>query len=80
MKLAGRLRRSFWRHVRRYHFETCDACGRPVGRALGSYWLAEDVLWNEVEGNDWEIRCPRCFTADAASAGVHVSWRAVRDP
>mgnify|MGYP000588371437 CR=1 FL=1 len=75
----ARARRWWWRHIRRHHGEICHGCGRPVARPIGgTYWFADNALWNRVEGGEGGLRCPACFTLDARRAGVHVAWRAGR--
>ena len=39
-----RLRRFYWRHIRRHRYEICRTCGRPVGLV----WHAREGLWNYV--------------------------------
>jgi hypothetical protein len=58
----------------------CDDCGLPTPYATGSYWLAPDDLWRDVVGSPALTLCPACFTERAEDRGIHVSWRAVRDP
>lgn len=79
-----RLRRFWWRTLRRYSGEICDRCGRPASGPFGhtgrwpteslTYWFAPNDLWNEVEGGPTGIRCPRCFTADAEAHGTAIGW------
>lgn len=77
MATRHRLRRWFWRHVRRYAYEICQRCGRPASTGLGdTYWFAPNPLWNEVNGSPNGIRCPRCFHADAKAKGIPVAWMA----
>lgn len=71
------LRTLWWRHVRRYRFEICDDCGRPVGHSTGAWWHSD--LWPAVTGADDGVLCPRCFTARAEAAGLPVRWMAVLD-
>jgi hypothetical protein len=73
----ARARRLYWRRLRRYRFEICGRCGRPVGLSCPSYWLAHDELWRAVIGGEGGIRCVPCFDRDAAASGRPVSWRAV---
>lgn len=74
--MASRVRRIYWRHVRRHDGEICEKCGRPVDRSTGalSYWRAPDELWLKVEGAETGIRCIPCFAADARAKGISVSW------
>lgn len=73
----SKLRRWWWRVVRRYEWEICDACGRPAARGLGdTYWFAPNSLWNEVEGGPNGVRCPPCFDADCRGLNIDISWRA----
>lgn len=79
MSAIAKLRRFWWRHVRRHHYEICGRCGRPASRGLGdTYWFADNPLWNEVEGGAAGIRCPRHFFEDARALGIDVAWRAGR--
>lgn len=74
-----RLRRFYWRRVRRYAYEICDKCGRPVGRTTGgSYWVTDDRLWRQIYGTDVGLRCISCFTVDCRESGVDLHWLAVR--
>jgi hypothetical protein len=74
------LRRFFWRRARRYAYELCHACGRPVARGTGpAWWSAPDDLWYEVRGSENGVRCMACFTAEALAKGVQVYWRPVVD-
>lgn len=59
--------------------ETCGRCGGEVAATTGdSYWRADDLLWNQVEGSDPAIiRCIPCFTLDARETGIPISWRPV---
>lgn len=73
-----RLRRFYWKRIRRYRYEMCQRCGRPVGKSCPSWWSADDALWLEVEGGQGEgIRCIPCFTDDARAKGVSIFWRPV---
>jgi hypothetical protein len=73
----AQVRRWWWIIVRRYECEICNHCGRPVGEANGSYWLATDGLWARVEGKVTGVSCMRCFAEHAVEAGTHVWWLAV---
>lgn len=63
------LRRFYWRRIRRYPAEICQACGRPV-RVV--WWCHDDYLWNRVTGQRKPlgrepaggIRCISCFDAE----------------
>jgi len=55
MTLAARTRRLYWKHVRRYRFETCgrpnhlhDTIRRGCGRPVGVVWRAPSGVWNYV--------------------------------
>jgi hypothetical protein len=72
--------RGFWHYiVRRYRYEICKRCGRPVGPCTGSWWSANDLLWAAVIGDPHGTVCPPCFTAAADSKGIPVRWEAARD-
>lgn len=86
--VLGRLRRFYWQRLRRYSYEVCDECGRPVAaRAFGfhrdaegvltprTYWFADNHVWNTVIGGEAGVRCPECFTDAAYAAGIPVGWR-----
>jgi hypothetical protein len=66
----------FW--VRRYPYEICMTCGRPVGPHTGSWWKADTELWFAVNGGYDGVLCPPCFTAGADAIGEPVHWEAVR--
>lgn len=70
LRHPGRARRFYWRHVRRYDGEICHDCGRPVARAVGSWWRATDLLWLRVVRDNRTILCPRCFIARADAHGI----------
>lgn len=71
--------RATWHYIaRRYRYELCRDCGRPVGRATGSWWGAPDDLWERVNGGPHGVMCPLCFTAKADALGEPVHWEAVR--
>jgi len=72
------LRALWWRHVRRYEYEVCHMCGRPVGRCTGSWWRADDELWIDGGGPLWGVLCPPCFTRCCDAAGQPVHYVAVR--
>lgn len=77
------FRRWFWQRIRRYRYEMCGSCGRPVGHhhRFGNepltWWRAPDDLWNAIEGGAGGLRCPQCFTRDCDNAGVPIHWVAV---
>lgn len=57
----------------------CRDCGRPAGWSIaGTYWFADNALWNEVNGSPNGFLCPECFTLNAEEHGVPVGWRAGR--
>jgi hypothetical protein len=78
-------RRWFWKHIRRYRYEICSACGKPVGHRhrFGNepitWWHAPDYLWRLIEGGPGGLRCPQCFTRDCENSGVPICWEAVED-
>lgn len=57
--------------------ETCRDCGRPVVIHSGSFWNADNDLWNEVWGDEGGILCQPCFVTRAKAMGIYVSWKAV---
>jgi hypothetical protein len=67
--------RTLWHEVTRYHYETCQRCGRAHGRLLDTYWLSDDELWLEIVGTGGGCLCPRCFTRAARRRGVCVYWK-----
>lgn len=77
--LVVHLRRLYWIFVRRYAYEICNHCGRPVGRSTGSYWLADDALWESINGRSEGVMCPPCFTAAGQQSGLWIAWKAVVD-
>lgn len=73
-------RRALWHYViRRYAYEICLDCGRPVGPHTGSWWSAPDLLWNTVVGAEEGVLCPPCFTGRAQARGFVIKWEAVID-
>jgi len=55
MTLAARTRRCYWKHVRRYRYETCGRPNHPhgtitrgCGRPVGVVWRAPTGMWNYV--------------------------------
>lgn len=58
----------------------CDQCGRPdaTGLGAGTYWFADNELWNSIFPDRVGVSCPRCFTAACRGAGVVIGWRAGR--
>lgn len=92
MSLLTGIRAFWWRRIRRYAYEICQSCGRPVGKGIGgTYWRAPDEIWAAVAGWDgWDrdcgelaylgppgTMCPRCFTESADALGIRISWKAV---
>jgi hypothetical protein len=71
MSITARLRRFWWQRVRRYRYEMCQRCGRPV-RVV---WTASDNLWNVIESGPDGIRCVECFDRDCAEQGRALRWR-----
>lgn len=67
MSRRARLRRWWWRHVRRHHGEICHQCGKPVG----VFWLVPDHVWKLVAGGPG-LWCIPCF--DGAAGGLQ--WTA----
>lgn len=79
VSVRAELRRWYWRFVRGYEYEICDRCGGAVGRCTGSWWGADDVLWEDVNGGFTGVMCPPCFTEACDSRGIWIAWRAVVD-
>lgn len=77
--VLAELRRWYWIFVRRYAFEVCNRCGRPVGRCTDSWWSADDELWMTVNGGFAGVMCPPCFTRACRARGIHVYWRPIID-
>lgn len=58
MTLAARIRRLYWKRIRRYRYEMCGSCvGGPAkatirrygcGRPIGPLWRVPTPLWNFV--------------------------------
>lgn len=72
--------RAFWHYiVRRYRYEVCKNCGRPVGPHTHSWWLAPDELWLAVMDVPSGVVCPPCFTDAALARGIHVRWEVVQE-
>jgi hypothetical protein len=44
----------------------------------GTYWFADNALWNEIMPNKSGILCAPCFTRRCESQGVGIGWRAGR--
>ena len=74
--LAG-TRWLWWRWVRRYRYEVCFDCGRPVSRCTPTWWHASDELWELVVGGPGGVLCAACFTHRCRALGVTVSWQPV---
>lgn len=72
-------RRWYWIFLRRYECEICHACGRPVGHCTGSWWSADNALWQAMTGREQGVLCPPCFVEVAREKGVHVYWVAAVD-
>lgn len=73
VKPLARLRCWAWRFLRRYRYEMCQRCGRPVEVV----WTAPDALWLEVHESEGGIRCVECFDRDCDEQGISVRWRPV---
>ncbi len=67
MTLAARTRRLYWKHIRRYRYETCGRPNHPhatimrgCGRPVGLVWRASSPTWTYVvtdqEQIDYTIR------------------------
>lgn len=75
--LKRRFRRFYWRHVRRYAYEICHECGRPVARCSPTWWRADDALWLKVVGQSEGLLCIPCFTHKAEGKGLLIYWAPV---
>jgi Holliday junction resolvase RusA-like endonuclease len=75
--VAAKARWLYWRHVRRYDYEVCHRCGRPVLPFTRSWWHADDLLWARAGGVHYGILCPPCFTIEADAGGIQIRWEAV---
>ena len=64
------LRRLWWKRVRRYRYEICHDCGRPVGLV----WQAADALWLWVVGHEGGILCIRCFDQRCDEDAYVLRW------
>ncbi len=74
---VAKARWLWWRWVRRYRYEVCHSCGRPVSRCTPTWWHAPDSLWEEVAGGPGGVMCAACFTHECRSRGITVSWQPV---
>lgn len=73
--MIARLR-AWWNH-RTYRGEVCQCCGRKVRGSTGSWWSADDDLWQHVTGmGEGGILCPPCFTRLAKEKRVLVYYEA----
>ena len=79
MTLAARTRRFYWKHVRRYRYETCgrpnhlhDTITRGCGRHVGLVWHASAGVWNYVvageERTTYTVRRPHPYAPVAERA------------
>jgi hypothetical protein len=66
----ARLRRWLWSAVRRYGYEICYACGRPVDVV----WTAPDELWLRIVGGPGGILCVACFDGLCRSEDTYLRW------
>ena len=79
MTPAARIRRFYWKHIRRYRYEICgrpdhpyEAIRRGCGRPVGVVWRAPSGVWNYVvAGQDHTV-----YTVRAGAAGGPVMERA----
>lgn len=65
-----------------YNGEICCDCDLPVARGIGTYWRANDELWERVVGELVDpalILCPACFAERAHKRGLLVWWEAALD-
>jgi hypothetical protein len=79
MKLAARVRRFYWKRLRRYDAEICGRPDHPheqirrgCGRPVGVVWRAESAVWNYVvTGQDQTV-----YTVREGAAGGPIMERA----
>lgn len=67
-----RVRRFYWRTLRRWHGEICQDCGRKYFRTI---WLAPEVDWLNIVGSSVHLLCPGCYADRALAFGKIVIWR-----
>ena len=79
MTLAALTRRLYWRHIRRYRYETCgrpnhphDTIRRGCGRPVGLVWRTQTGIWNYVVAE----REQTIYTVRTGTAGGPVEERA----
>lgn len=78
--ITRRVRRFYWRHIRRNDVHACADCGVPTNARIGdAYWLTSHFLWGLIVGTEQIVLCPGCFTRRARRCGVPVRWRAIND-
>lgn len=72
--MSARLRRFYWRHVRRYRYEICWRAGtrRGCGRPVGVVWRAPSGIWNYVVAGQQQT----VYTVREGAAGGPVEERA----
>jgi hypothetical protein len=71
----ARLRAVWHFGIRRYEYEICMECGRPVSRGTGAtWWSAPDGLWEIINGGPNGVLCMACFAAGCVDAGYHMHW------
>lgn len=70
--------RTLWQELSRYELETCMQCGRRVG-STGTWWLADNSLWQEVMGHLGGVLCQRCFTEACDRRGITIYWKPIVD-
>lgn len=76
---AAKARAFYWYLIRRYECEICMDCGRRVGVHTGSWWHADEALWEVIVGDPSAVMCPPCFTLRGDDLGIAVKWVAVED-
>jgi hypothetical protein len=74
LTLLVRVRRAWWRHVRRHDGEVCHCCGRPVF----VWWSTDDEFWRQVVPGVWGLLCVPCFDRQMREVGTPVRWEAIR--
>lgn len=79
MTAAARVRRFYWKRIRRYRYEICGRPGhlhgtirRGCGRPVGTVWRASSGVWNYVVTGQEQTT----YTVRAGAAGGPVEERA----
>lgn len=74
----ARLRAAWYFGIRRYQYEICMECGRPVSWGTGpTWWSAPDWLWKRIMGGPNGVLCMPCFARHVIRAGYGMHWTMV---